>query len=127
MKKFLILILLLGISHSIAYCQTDSLRCFTVSQQNEIITKLIQRIEFENENKRLNRLITLKDSTITDQYNIIRIGKEKFELAEIVIQEEKRNRLIAEKEATKFKRRAKILTHSTILLSLTSIGLYLFK
>lgn len=127
MKKFLFLIVLGAILPSTLYCQTDSLRCFTVKQQNEIIAKLVHEVELTKENQRLSRIIDKRDSTIASLEGTNADLTAQYEMTSIIHHEEREARLNAEKEANKYKRRTKFWKGSTVVLGLTSIGLYIFK
>ena len=127
MKRFLILIVLSVILPSILYSQNDSLRCFTVKQQNEIIAKLVHEIELTKENKILSELLLSKDSTIADKDGIIEATKDKYEATKIIYTQEKESRLEAEKEATKYKRRTKFWKGATFVSLGAGLIVYIFK
>lgn len=110
------------IGRSTLYSQTDSVRCFTVKQQNEIIYKLTHRIELMNENNRLSRLISSKDSTITDLKTIIDATNDKYKATLLIYTQEKENRIALEKDRDKYKRRTKFWRGATIV----SLGLGVF-
>lgn len=109
------------------YCQTDSVRCFTIEQQNEIITKLVHRLELIKENGRLSRIIQKRDSTINSLNGTISDLNVQIDLTGIINKQEHESRLKAEKEVKKYKRRTKIMTGSTGLLGLFAAFLYFFK
>lgn len=125
MKGFLILILLSVGLHSTLYSQSDSLACFTVSQQNEIIAKLVHRLELIKENKMLNELVLSKDSTIKDKDIIIAATNDKFEAAQLIYGQEKESRLVAEKEANKYKRRTKFWKGATVFSLVAGLVAYI--
>lgn len=127
MKKFLFLLLLIVIPRLTLYCQTDSVRCFTIEQQNEIITKLVHRLELIKENGRLSRIIQKRDSTINSLNGTISDLNVQIDLTGIINKQEHESRLKAEKEVKKYKRRTKIMTGSTGLLGLFAAFLYFFK
>jgi hypothetical protein len=112
---------------STLYSQSDSLYCLTVKQQNDNIAKLIHRLELIKENKNFIRLNQKNDSIIAVQDGTISDLKHQNELSGIIYQQEQKTRLNAEKEAKKFKRRTKFWKGSTVVLGLTSIGLYIFR
>lgn len=127
MKKYLILIVLTGLMPSILYSQSDSLYCLTVKQQNDNITKLIHRLELIKENKNFIRLNIKNDSIINVQDGTIDDLKYKNELTIAIYQQEKENRLEAEKEATKFKRRTKFWKGATFVSLGAGLVVYIFK
>ncbi len=126
-KKFLILLSLSLIAPLIASSQNDSLKCFTVKEQRIIVKKLIQLKECDRIREEMNDQIILQDSIIKVQDELIDEEREKFELADIIYNQEREKRQEAEKEASKQKRRVKFWRISTI----TSIGiggiLYILK
>lgn len=126
MKKYLIVLLLIGILPSIALSQDDSLRCFTVRQQNDIITKLVHRLELIKENKMLNELLLSKDSTIADKNVIIEATKDKFEATQLIYSQEKETRLEAEKQANKYRRRTKFWKGATVISLGAGLVAYIF-
>ncbi len=115
-------------SHSILYCQNkDSLKCFNIIEQKIIIKKLLELKECKLISEKMNNQIVFQDSIIKIQDGTIDDLKHKNELTLIMYQDEQKTRLKAEKEVKKQIRRAKIWRGSTILLGLTSVGLYIFK
>ena len=115
-------------SHSILYCQNkDSLKCFNIVEQKIIIKKLLELKECKLISEKMNNQIVFQDSIIKIQDGTIDDLKHKNELTLIMYQDEQKNRLKAEKEVKKQIRRTKIWRGSTILLGLTSVGLYIFK
>lgn len=62
----------------------------------------------------MNEQIVFQDSIIRIQEEIIDEEREKFELADIIYNQEREKRIQAEKTADKFKRRSKILGGTSI-------------
>ena len=127
-KRLTLLICATWMSHSILYCQNkDSLKCFNIVEQKIIIKKLLELKECKLISEKMNNQIVFQDSIIKIQDGTIDDLKHKNELTLIMYQDEQKTRLKAEKEVKKQIRRAKIWRGSTILLGLTSVGLYIFK
>lgn len=127
MKKLIILLLSSGILHSIAYSQTDSLRCFTVSQQNELITKLVHRLELINENSRLIRLDKKNDSIIAIQNSTISDLTSEKDLLVLAHENKKKAYESERNKAEKEAKRKRFWRGSTITVGIVGILLYILK
>lgn len=126
MKRFLILILLTGILPSILYSQTDSLKCFTPKQQNEIIQKLVQLHECKSENQKLIRIISDNEKIIENRESKINELNDKFELADYSYREQIKLTAEAEKQAKKEARRKQLYKLTTGVLAAVSAIFYFF-
>lgn len=109
----------------IASSQTDSLKCITVKDYRAAINKMAQGRECAIINTKLQKQVVLKDSTIKAQDELLDEVREKFELANIIYQQEKDKRQQAEKEAEKYRRRGVIWKGTTILATLAAAVFYL--
>lgn len=127
MKKFLFLLLLIAIPRLTLFCQTDrdSVRCFTVKQQNEIIAKLVHEKELITENGRLFRIIQKKDSTINSLNGTVSDLNIQLDLTQIINKQEKENREKAEKDVKKYKRRTKLFVCATGVFGSATLFLFL--
>ena len=112
---------------SIVYSQTDSLRCFTVSQQNELITKLVHRLELINENSRLIRLDKKSDSIIAIQNSTIFDLTNEKDLLALAYENKKKAFETERNNAEKEIKRKRFWRGSTITVGIVGTVLYLLK
>lgn len=127
MKKLLTLLLSSVILHSIAYSQSDSLRCFTVAQQNELITKLVHRLELIDENSKLIRLDKKSDSIIAIQNSTIFDLTSEKDLLALAYENKKKAYESERNRAEKEIKRKRFWRCSTITVGIIGTVLYLLK
>lgn len=117
--------MLAGIWPSTLYCQTDSLKCFTVLQQKELILKLINEKALTKENSLLKDRILIKDSIIGTKEAVISSQEDKFELLDILYAEQNKVLQEAKDELIRKDNKIKIWRGTTFLATGAGILFYL--